>query len=154
MTEPPGAEMSADTPGADPFARNSSRSERTVSISARAAVVWSAAYLIWRGGFTLSGADAPAAVLLFVAEVLALVVFAARVRAARHSPIAVVASPDAPLPDIAAVVDATGTSVDELRTSLVALRRVSGGFVGEVLGLPHARAARANRRIRRRMAGA
>ena len=118
--------MSADIPGIDPFARRSLTKERTVRISARAALLWSIVYLGWRGGFTLDGADLAAAALLFAAEMLALVVFAARLRSARHESIEVVASPDAPLPDVAAVVDASDTSVDELRTTLVALRRVNG----------------------------
>ena len=97
-----------------------------VSLSARVALAWSFMYLVWRVGFTLGGTDRLNAIVLFVAELLAVVVFAARVRSARHSPIGIVVSPDAPMPDIAAVVDATGTSVDELRTSLLALRRVVG----------------------------
>jgi len=118
--------MSADIPGVDPFARSSTTKERTVSASAEAALVVSVVYLAWRAGVTLGGADFLAASLLLGAEALSVVVFAARVRSARHEPIEVVASPGAPQPDVAAVVDATGTSIDELRTTLVALRRVAG----------------------------
>jgi len=100
--------------------------ERVVGLSAHVALVWSLLYLVWRIGFTLGGADRLTASVLFVAELMAVVVFAARVRSARHAPIGVVVSPDAPMPDIAAVIDATATSVDELRTSLLALRRVAG----------------------------
>ncbi|MEZ5244471.1 MAG: PilZ domain-containing protein [Acidimicrobiales bacterium] len=110
----------------DPFARTSSTDERVVDLAARVALAWSVVYLLWRAVFTLGGADAPTAAVLFTAEVLAVVVFAARVHSARDQPIEVVVSPGAPMPDIAAVIDATGTSVDELRTTLVALRRVAG----------------------------
>jgi hypothetical protein len=110
----------------DPFARNTSSNDRLVDVSAGVALLWTAAYLIWRAGFSLEGADAPAAAVLLLAELLAGAVFAARVRSARHAPIEVVVSADAPMPDLAVVVDATGTSIDELRTSLVALRRVVG----------------------------
>lgn len=118
--------MSAHSPGVDPFARTQRTSERVITLSTRAALAASVIYLAWRVAFTVAGADQPAATLLLAAEVLAVVVFAARVRSARTAPIAVVASPDAPRPDTAAVVDATGTSIDELRTTLVSLRRVSG----------------------------
>jgi len=118
--------MPADTPGIDPFAHTSATTERAVRGSARFALVWSVLYVFWRGFFTLDGADASAATLLLAAEALAVVIFAARVRAAGHDPIEVVVSPDAPLPDTAAVVEATGTSVDALRTTLIALRRVKG----------------------------
>ena len=84
--------MSADTPGVDPFARTQRTSERMVTLSARAALVASVLYVGWRAGFTLSGADQPAAALLLAAEVLAVVVFAARVRSARTAPIEVVAT--------------------------------------------------------------
>jgi PilZ domain len=102
------------------------KAERHVTGIAHVALIWSLVYLAWRALFTLSGADATAATLLFGAEVLAVAVFAARTRSALAPPIDVVASPDAPLPDTAAVVDATGSSVDELRTTLLALRRVVG----------------------------
>ncbi|MDW3218578.1 MAG: PilZ domain-containing protein [Acidimicrobiales bacterium] len=118
--------MSADSPGVDPFARTQRTSERVITLSTRAALAASLIYLAWRAVFTTVGADHPAGALLLAAEILAVVVFAARVRSARTEPIAVVATPDAPHPDTAAVVDATGTSIDELRTTLVSLRRVSG----------------------------
>ena len=70
--------------------------ESVVSVSARVALAWSLVYVSWRGLFTLSGADAPALFVLFGAEVLAVVVFAARVRAARTTPLEVITSPDAP----------------------------------------------------------
>ncbi len=110
----------------DPFGRNTAVNERVVTFSSRAALIWSFAYLVWRVGFTLDGADTPAAIALLVAEALAVLVFAGRVRSARQPPLRVVMSPDAPMPDIAAVVDATGISIDELRITLVALRRVAG----------------------------
>jgi hypothetical protein len=110
----------------DPFARTTSTDERVVVLSARVALAWSFLYLVWRAGFTLSGTDTLTAGVLFVAELLAVAVFAARVGSARHTPIVAIVSPDAPMPDIAAVIDATGTSVDELRTTLLALRRVAG----------------------------
>ena len=110
----------------DPFARRAATNERVVVVSAGIALLWTAAYIAWRVGFTLGGADPVAAATLLVSEVLAVVVFVARVRSAGRRPIEVVVSPDAPVPDLAAVVDATGTSVDELRTTLVALRRVDG----------------------------
>ena len=100
--------------------------ERTVTAIARLALVWSLAYLVWRVAFTLPGADATAASLLLGAEILSVIVFAAMIRSTAATPIDVIASPDAPLPDTAAVVDATGSSVDELRTTLLALRRVVG----------------------------
>ncbi|MEM7140014.1 MAG: PilZ domain-containing protein [Actinomycetota bacterium] len=86
----------------------------------------SVVYVAWRAAFTLDGADQPAAALLLAAEVLAVFVFAARMRSAVAAPLGVVVSPDAPRPDVAAVVDATATSIDELRTTLVSLRRVEG----------------------------
>lgn len=110
----------------DPFARTAATDGRVVARWTRVASAWSVAYLLWRALFTLDGADGPAAAVLFLAEVLAVVVFVARVRSASGEPIGVVVSPDAPMPDIAAVVDATGSSVHELRTTLVALRRVAG----------------------------
>ena len=110
----------------DPFARTAATDGRAVVRWTRVASAWSVAYLLWRAAFTLDGADGPAAAVLFLAEVLAVVVFVARARSASGEPIGVVVSPDAPMPDIAAVVDATGSSVHELRTTLVALRRVAG----------------------------
>lgn len=118
--------MSAETAGVDPFARTSTTKHETIARWARVALAWSVIYVVWRAAFTLSGADALAGGLLLIAEVLAVGVFAARARSAHHGPIEVVASPDAPFPDLAAVIDATGTSIDELRTTLVAMRRVSG----------------------------
>ncbi|MEQ8839348.1 MAG: PilZ domain-containing protein [Acidimicrobiales bacterium] len=110
----------------DPFAPSRVVNERVVRIASIAALGWSIAYLVWRIGFTLGGADGLAGATLIGAEVLGVVVFAARLGSAWHTPIRVVASPGAPMPDIAAVVDASGSSADELRTTLVALRRVQG----------------------------
>lgn len=118
--------MSADPPGVDPFSRNRHTSERVVAVSVRVALLTSIVYLGWRAIFTLDGADQPAALLLLAAETLAVVVFAGRARAASHPPVEVVTSPDAPRLDTAAVIDATSTSIDELRTTLVSLRRVEG----------------------------
>jgi hypothetical protein len=118
--------MSVDAAPGDPFARPNTTNEALVTLSARVALVWAVGYLGWRTLFTLSGADAPASLVLLAAEALAVVVFAAYVRSARMTPMVVVASPDAPPPDAAAVVDASGSSVEELRTTLVSLRRVAG----------------------------
>jgi hypothetical protein len=90
------------------------------------ALAWSAAYLLWRVAFTLGGADALTATALLLAEGLAVLLFAVRMRTLGRPAPEVVVSPDAPLPDLSAVVDVAGGSVDELRTTLVALRRVRG----------------------------
>jgi hypothetical protein len=118
--------VQADTPGADPFARNNHSKDTTASLTARLALLVSIGYLGWRAVATLAGAHAVAGAMLLVAEAMAVIVFAARVRSARTPGIDVVVSPDAPLPDTVAVVEATGTSIDELRTTLVSLRRVAG----------------------------
>lgn len=118
--------MASDAPGVDPFARTNRASERTVAVFARVALAAAVVYLGWRIAFTMDGADHPAATLLLGAEILAVGVFAARVRSAISPPIGVVSAPDAPRLDVAAVVDASGTSIDELRITLVSLRRVAG----------------------------
>ncbi len=118
--------MSGDTGWDDPFDRGSAVPQGVVRAFAVFALLWAFAYLVWRTLFTLDGADLPASLLLLGAEILAVVVFAARVRSASAAPAAPVDAPDAPLPDTTAVVDATGSSIDELRATLVTLRRVVG----------------------------
>lgn len=118
--------MSADPQQADPFARTQATNERFLSALSLGALAVSVAYVSWRVLFTLGTPLNAAALLLVTAEILAVVVFGLRVRSARVAPVRVIVSPEAPIPDTAAVVDATGTSIDELRTTLVSLRRVVG----------------------------
>ena len=118
--------MSTDTTGADPFERANPTREGLVRMTAVVALVWAVSYLVWRALFTLGGADAPASFVLLGAEILAVMVFGARVRASIVAPVTAVDVPDAPLPETTAVVDATDASIDELRTTLVSLRRVVG----------------------------
>lgn len=125
-TRPSLVDSESDGATVDPFARGERTNQRLIGLTARLALAWTAIYLLWRAVFTLGASDPVGAGVLLTAEVLAFLVFASRVRAAGPTPIEVVVSPDAPMPDIAAVVEATGTSVDELRTTLVALRRVAG----------------------------
>lgn len=110
----------------DPSAPRATSVEPPVGRLVAAALAWSFAYLVWRAGFTLGGADGVTAAVLLSAECLAVVVFASRMRSLGGPAPEIVVSPDAPLPDLAAVVDVTDGSVDELRTTLVALRRVRG----------------------------
>lgn len=118
--------MPAEIEGNDPFVRPTLATQRVITVLGHASLVWTIGYLLWRIGFTVGGADAPAGWVLFAAEALALAVFALRYRSARLDPEAAVVSPDAPNPDVAAVVDASGSTIHELRITLVSLRRVSG----------------------------
>lgn len=100
--------------------------ERMSTLVASAALLSSAIYLVWRVTTTLDGADPLASVTLVTAEVLGLLVFGARVRSSRHAPLRPVEVPEAPRPEVAAVVDATGAGREELRTTLLAAGRVQG----------------------------
>ncbi len=115
-----------DREGVDPFARPDATRQTLVRLCSRSALVWGILYLAWRSGETLSGADVPAATALLGAEVLGLLMFAGMVRSASATPLARVDAVDAVVPDTIAVIDATGASVDELRTTLVCARRVEG----------------------------
>ena len=119
-------DVRVDRDGVDPFTRRSPVPGWAVRLSGRVALALGMLYLSWRIGTTLDGAEPIAATLLLVAELLGLIVFAGRVRSASATPIAPVEAPDAPRPTTTAVIDATGRSGDELRTTLVSTYRVSG----------------------------
>lgn len=110
----------------DPFTGRSPVPEWAVGPLARVALAFGTLYLSWRVATTLDGAEPIAATVLLVAELLGLIVFAARVRSASATPIAPVEAPDALRPSTIAVIDATGRSGDELRTTLVSTCRVGG----------------------------
>lgn len=90
------------------------------------ALAWGGLYLSWRVVATLGGVAPLSAAFLLAAEILGLVVFAARAWSASAPPIVVVEAPDAPKPSAIAVIDAGSRSIDELRTTLVSTRRVDG----------------------------
>ena len=110
----------------DPYLNHAPTSEFIVRWSARVALAWSVGYLGYRVAFTLAGTSPLAALLLLLAEVLSVAVFALRMRAASAAPMEVIRGADAPTPEVTAVVDATGASIDELRVTLVSCRRVRG----------------------------
>ena len=110
----------------DPFTSTAPTGERLIRWSAWLALAWSCGYLAYRATSTLGGVAPIAGTLFFVAEVLGVVVFALRVRSASATPLGDADLVDAPRPSVTAVIDATGASIDELRTTLVACRRLAG----------------------------
>ncbi len=110
----------------DPFSRPNPTREGVVRLVSRLALLWGLLYVVWRAVTTLQGTAPAAAGFLLLAEVLGLVTFAARTRSASATPITPVEVPDAPTPHAVAVIEATGASIDELRTTLVSTRRVAG----------------------------
>lgn len=116
----------AEASPTDPFRAVSARRERVTRWTARVALVWFAVYLAYRIAFTLGGVSPVAAGFLLTAEALGLGVFALRVHSAAAPPLQTADVPDAPRPSVTAVIDASGASVDALRTTLVSCRRVEG----------------------------
>ena len=110
----------------DPFTAPSPVGEWVVRWSARLALAWLALYLTYRVLFTLDGVSPFAAGLLLGAEALGVLVFGLRVRSASVEPLRPEDVVDAPRPSVTAVIDASGASIDELRTTLVSCRRLEG----------------------------
>ena len=118
--------MPAAPPGADPFVRRLPTSERVAHLVASVAALWGVGYLGWRCLATMGGTARPAAIVLLAAEIVGTVVFVARMHLAWRTPTALYLVADDQPADTVAVIEATDASIDELRTSLVALRRVEG----------------------------
>jgi hypothetical protein len=110
----------------DPYLTPSPRSTAVVRRWAYAALVAGSVYLSYRMLFTLGGADLDAALALFAAETLALVVFGLRALAAWHDPAELADVPDAPLPSTTVVIDAAGSTPEAVRTTLVSCGQLRG----------------------------
>lgn len=94
--------------------------------TARIALGWGLAYLVFRLVFTVGGTALETALLLFGAEALGLIVFGLRTTAAWNEPVQPVDMPDAPLPPTTVVVDADAATAEAVRTSLVSCGRLRG----------------------------
>ncbi len=125
--------MAQDSP-ADPFVRPSPTREGIVRLVALVAGLWGAAYVLWRALTTLDGAHVASGAVLLGAEIIGVVVFGLRIRSARSTPVTAIDAPDAVLPDLTVVVDASGASIDELRTSLISIARLEGSHGITIVG--------------------
>lgn len=130
--------MATDSP-ADPFVRPNPTRESLVRVVALVAVSWGACYLVWRVLATLTGVHPVAASVLLGAEVLGVIVFALRVRAARPTPVTAIDAPHAVPPDLTVVIDAHGASIEELRTTLVSVARLEGSHHVTIVGADDSR---------------
>lgn len=117
--------MAQDSP-ADPFVRPSPARESVIRLVALAAMFWGAAYVTWRTFTTLDGAHVVSGSVLLAAEIIAVIVFGLRVRSAGSTPVTAIDAPGAAMPDLTVVVDASGASIEELRTSLISIARLEG----------------------------
>lgn len=110
--------------------------EATIAAAAVAALGWGLAYVLWRAAGTITGdAALLAGAVLLLAEIVGLLLFAARVRIALRPPASFAPVPGVPLPDVTVVVDGTDADPRDLHATLIAVRRVEGVRAASVVGL-------------------
>lgn len=110
----------------DPYLDRGPVPPSMVRIAGVTALGLSLVYLVGRLWFTLDGAAPEAVALLLIAEIVSVTTFAARLAVSWHEPAELVEMPDAPVPSTTVVIDATGATADQVRTSLVSCRRLRG----------------------------
>lgn len=124
---------------ADPFVRPSPTREGIVGLAALVATVWGIVYVAWRAFTTMDNAHIVSGSVLLAAELLAVAVFALRVRSARSTPVTAIDAPGALVADLTVVIDASGVSIDELRTTLVSVARLEGSNNVTIVGADETR---------------
>jgi hypothetical protein len=96
---------------------------RLTRVVTAGALVWGAGYLGWRIVATRAGADGVAWVVLLAAELLGFAVFLGRGWQGWPSAVSGVQQVDPS--NVSVVLDATGESAADVRTTLVALRAIA-----------------------------